>query len=148
MQPSNQSELEAKIDMRLRIMRVLWFALCVSIALYYVLTLFTKTDQQAPNTLLSVALAAAGALFVIISFPVKQRYLTQSVEKQDMNLVQTGYIVALALCEVAALLGLLDHFVTGNRYYYFLFIAAALGDLLHFPRRRHLQEASYKRQIF
>ena len=144
---SNQNELEAKIEIRLRTMRILWIALFISIVLYYGFTLFNK-GNDAPNTLVSFGLAAAGMFLVILSFPIRRRFLTQSVETQSMELVQKGYIVALAVCEAAALLGLLDHFVTGNRYYYLLFIAAAAADSLHFPQRRHLQEASYKREMF
>jgi len=147
MQSQDQNELEAKIDMRLRTMRILWFALFISIVLYYGFTLFNKSTE-APNTLVSFGLAAAGVFLVILSFPIKQKFLAKSVETQSMELVQKGYIVALAVCEAAALLGLLDHFVTGNRYYYLLFIAAAAADSLHFPQRRHLQEASYKREMF
>jgi hypothetical protein len=128
-------------------MRILWFALFTSIVLYYGFTLFNK-GTDAPNTIVSFALAAAGVFLVILSFPIKQNLLAKSVEMQSMELVQKGYIMALAVCEAAALLGVLDHFVTGNRYYYLLFIAAAAADLLHFPQRRHLQEASYKREMF
>src|SRR3977135_550196 len=124
MQSSTQNELEAKIDMRLRTMRILWFALFTSIVLYYGFTLFNK-GTDAPHTIVSCALAAAGVFLVILSFPIKQNVLAKSVEMQSMELVQKGYIIALAVCEAAALLGLLDHFATGNRYYYLLFIAAA-----------------------
>jgi hypothetical protein len=148
MQLTNPNEIEAKIDLRLRTMRTLWLALFASVPLYYVFTLFGKAVQEAPNPRLSLGLAAAGMLSIISSFPIKQKFLAQSVERQEMARVQTGYIAGLAVCEVAAILGLLDHFLTGNRYYYLLFIAAGLGELLHVPRRRHLQEASYKRQLF
>jgi hypothetical protein len=140
--------LEAKIDMQLRTMRILWTGIFLSLVIYYVFTLFNKGAADAQNTLVSFAFAAAGLFLVILSFPIKQKFLTQSVETQSMGLVQKGYIVALAVCEAAALLGLLDHFLTGNRYYYLLFIAAVAADLLHFPQRRHLQEASYKREMF
>ena len=143
MQSSNQNQVEAKVDQRLRTIRTLWFAIFASLAMYYVLTIFTKVEER-PSPHLSLALATAAALLVLASFLIKQRYLSQSVEKQDMALVQVGYVVGLAVCEVAALLGVLDHFLTGNRYYYLLIIAAAMGDLLHFPQRRHLQNAAFK----
>jgi hypothetical protein len=83
-------------------------------------------------------------LIVVVAIVVKQKFLTQSVEKQEINLVQTGLIVGLALCEAAALFGLMDRVVTGNRYYFVLLLIAAIGMLLHFPRREHLLAASYK----
>jgi len=48
-----------------------------------------------------------------VSVPIKKRYLTQSVEQQQ-PLVQQGYVIAWAVTEVAALLGLLDFFITGS----------------------------------
>jgi hypothetical protein len=48
------------------------------------------------------------------------------------------------MCEVSALLGLLEHFIIGNREYYLLFLLAAAGTALHFPRRSHLASASYR----
>jgi hypothetical protein len=75
---------------------------------------------------------------------VKRTLLQRSVEKQDVTLVQKAMIVACAMCEVAALLGLLERFIIGNREYYLLFILAAAGDLFHFPRRSQLEAATYK----
>jgi hypothetical protein len=148
MQTANQNDIEARINTRLRTIRTLWFALCLSVGLYYVFTLIAGEVKAAPNPPLSLGLAVAGGLLVILSFPIRNRFLAQSVERQDIAAVQVAYIIGLAVCEIAALLGMLDHYVTGNRYYYLLFIIAGAGELLHFPRRRHLQEASYKRQLF
>ena len=62
-----------------------------------------------------------------VSVVIKKRFLTQSVEQQQLQLVQQGYVIAWAVTEVAALLGLLDFYLTGNRYYFILFIIAACG---------------------
>jgi hypothetical protein len=85
----------------------------------------------------SIAIVPVG-----VSFLLKQRILEQAVAGQRLDLVQTGYILAWALCEMAALLGLMDHFANGYRYYYVGFIFAAAGLLLHFPRKQHLLDAS------
>ena len=53
-------------------------------------------------------------------------------------------MIACAMCEVSALLGLLEHFVTTNRDYYLLFLLAAAGTAFHFPSRRQLEAASYQ----
>ncbi|HXM34753.1 MAG TPA: hypothetical protein VN920_06180 [Pyrinomonadaceae bacterium] len=148
MQSSNQNDLQAKTDARLRVIRTLWSALFLSIGIYYVLTLFTGHPNVVPNRTVSIALAAAGSFFAIISIPIKQKYLTQSVTEQRVELVQTGYIIAWALTEVAALLGLLDHFIAGNRYYYVLFVIAAGGMLLNSPRRQHVLDACFKSASF
>lgn len=51
------------------------------------------------------------------------------------------------MSEVAALLGLLDFFITSDPYFYALFIIAALGELFHFPRREHFENASFNPPI-
>jgi hypothetical protein len=103
-----------------------------------------RPENAPPNERLFVVLLALALSTIIVSFPVKNRYLTRAAEQQKVELVQPAYAVALALCEVSALLGLVDFFLTGNRYYYILFILAACGQLLHFPRREHLINASFK----
>jgi hypothetical protein len=89
-------------------------------------------------------LTALGTFLVIVSFAVKGKLLERSVEKQDISLVQKGLVIACGMCEVSALLGLLERFVIGNREYYWLFVLAAAGTAFHFPRRRQLEAASYK----
>lgn len=125
-------------------MRTLWIALVLSIGAYYALTLFVEQPEEHPNTALSVTLLALGLLMVPLSFVIKNKILRQAAEQQRAPLVQQGYIVAWAIVEVAALLGLLDFFVTGHRLYFLLFIIAVCGQLLHFPRRQHLLDASFK----
>src|SRR5882672_2742472 len=144
MQRSNQDETQLKISARLRALRTIWFAMLVSVGLYYLLTLFTGNPHEdvRPNRQLFLALAAAGLLLVIVGLLLKQKYLNQAANEQRIELVQTGYVVAWAITEVAALLGLLDFFLTGNRHYFILFIIAACGHLLNFPRRQHLLDAS------
>ena len=129
-------------------MRTLWGAMFFSILLYYVLTFFLGgSENVAPNATLSLMLMGVALLTTLISFPIKNKLLAKAVEQQQVQLVQQAYMVALALTEVAAMLGLLDFFATGNRYYYVLFIIAALGQLLHFPRREHVVNASFKSPI-
>ena len=149
MQPFNQSDLQAKIGLRFRTILILWSALFLSIGLYYVMTLFVHpSEDTGQNRTLSAVLAMAGSVLAIISVLVKHRFLTQSVAQQRLDLVQTGYVMAFALCEVAAMLGLLDHFVTGNHYYYVLFVIAGCGMLFNFPRRQHIQDACFKGPSF
>jgi hypothetical protein len=58
--------------------------------------------------------------------------------------VQKGLVIACAMCEASALLGVLERFVIGNRESYLLFLLAAAGTTFHFPRRSQLESASYK----
>jgi drug/metabolite transporter (DMT)-like permease len=126
-------------------MRTLWAALFSSIGIYYVFTRFADqpTNVQ-PNRTLSLTLVAVGLSMVPISIVIKRKFLNQSVEQQQDGLVQQGYVIAWAVTEVAALLGILDFYMTGNPYYFILFIIAACGQLLHFPRRQHVLDACFK----
>ena len=96
---------------------------------------------------ISAGRSAERALNDTMALVIKNKLFTRAVEQRQPQLVQQGYIVAWAVSEVAALLGLLDFYVTGNRYYYVLFIIAACTQLLHFPRREHVMNASFKSSI-
>lgn len=141
--------MENTLDKRYQTLLILWFALLMSIAMYFLFSLFVApvNSNQAgtpSRSLLIVALTALGTFLVVVSFPVKHRLLERAVEKQDTALVQKALVIACAMCEVSALLGLLEHLVIGNREYYLLFVMAAGGTALHFPRRSQLEAASYK----
>ncbi len=140
MQPGS----EVTLDTRYRTMVTLWFGLFFSIVVFFLFALLTSPAEATENSTVSLVLAIIGTLAVIASYLVKQRFLSQAVEKQNVAMVQTGMIVAAALTEIAAMLGLLDHFTTGNRWYYLLMIVAVIGALLNFPKRDHLLAASYK----
>jgi hypothetical protein len=141
--------MELNLDKRYQTLVVLWFALLMSIGMYFLFSLFvapgTSNESGNPRSLLlTVTLTALGTFLVILSFAVKQKLLERSVEKQDVSLVQKALVIACAMCEVSALLGLLEHFIVGSREYYLLFLVAAAGTAFHFPRRSHLEAASYK----
>jgi predicted MFS family arabinose efflux permease len=143
-------QMQADLDKRYQTLVVLWFALLMSVAMYFIFSLIGPAiNEQAgskPNSILVITLMAVGFLLVIISFGVKSKLLRLSVEKQDTTLVQKSLVIACALCEVSALLGLMERFLIGYRYYYFLFLFAGVGIALHFPRRTQLQNASFRNQ--
>ena len=142
--------MEIDLNKRYQTLVVLWFALLMSIGFYFLVSVFvTPAGGQAgnsPSSLLIVALTALGTLFVAVSFAVRKKFLERSVETQDVSLVQKGLVIACAMCEVGALIALLEHFVIGNRESYLLFLVAALGTAFHFPRRSQLEAATYKQQ--
>lgn len=145
MQPTNS---QTNVELRLRTMRTLWIAMLLTIGGYYVLTIFmNRSENVTPNPVLSLVLLCVGLVITLISFPIKNRLVSKAVEKQQVGLVQQGYIVGWALTEVAGLLGLFDFFVTGHRHYYVLLIIAALGTLLQYPRREAVENAAFKRAI-
>ena len=147
-QSTNPTNPQENFELRLRTLRILWFALFMSIVLYFGLTLFVgPREETESNQMVSLILIVMGLSTTLVSFVLKSKLLTRAVEQQQVPLVQQAYFVALALCEAAALFGLLDFFLTGHRHYYILFIIAALGQLLHFPRREHVVNAFSKTPI-
>jgi NADH:ubiquinone oxidoreductase subunit 2 (subunit N) len=141
--------LDNDLDKRYQTLVVLWFALLLSVGMYFLfLTFAAPTIQTEPanrSSLLIVVLTALGVFLVIASFAVKQKLLKRSVENQDVGLVQKALVIACAMCEVSALLGFVERLVIGNREYYWLFLFAAGGIALHFPRRSQLESAKYKK---
>ena len=141
--------MEVDFNKRYQTLLVLWFALLMSVAMYFVFSLvvpLTNDPGNPPNPALVITLMVLGFLLVLLSFVVKSKLLERSVEKQDPAFVQKALVVACALCEASALLGLMERFVVGYRYYYFLFLFSAAGIALHFPRRNQLQNAGYRNQ--
>ena len=139
----NPRELEAKVDARYQVFLILWFALLVSVGLFFVLAL-VAAGKGAPNPVMSYTLLAVGFSIVIVSFVLKQQLARKAIDKGDVAALQSAHIIALALSESAGLLGVLDRFATGSQTSWFLFALAALGILLHFPKKDQIRAVSYK----
>ena len=142
--------MESNLDKRYQTLVVLWFALLMSVGMYFLFAAFLMPPANVdpaspPSRLLSIGLAALAAFLVVASFAVKRKFLERSVEQQDVALVHKGVVIACAMCEVSALIGMLERLVIGNREYYVLFLIAAAGMAFHFPRRSQLEAASYKK---
>jgi heme/copper-type cytochrome/quinol oxidase subunit 1 len=142
----NESIQPDKLDTTHRVLVILWFALVSSVGIYFVISRLVPTpaSDDSQVSMLSLVLAAMGLSLTILSFAIKQRFFTQAEQKQRPALVRAGLIIALALCETAALFGFVDLLVTGNRYYFVMFVIALIGMLFHFPRRNQLALASYR----
>jgi hypothetical protein len=146
-QAGNQNNPQT-IEARILTMRVLWFAMLMSVAVYFVFTLFTtRKESLEPNPIISLTLLCVAVLMVLVSFVIKSKLLSNAVDQHNTVMVQQAYIVTWAITEAAALLGLLDFFLTTDRYYYVLLIIAALGLLIHFPRREHVVNAGFKSTV-
>ena len=134
------------IDARYRTLLILWLAICISVLMFLALTRLAPVGA-AENPMLTLALNSIGLLPVGLSFLLKQKALAKSVATQRLDLVQSAYVLSFALCESSALLGLLDHFMTGSSYYYFAFVIAGIGLLFHFPQKQNLVNASSYKQL-
>lgn len=135
---------QINIEQRMRTVRTLWLALLVSVGLYYGVTMFAgRPETVEPNSTMSLTLLVVGLSTALISFLVKNKLITRAIERRQAQQVQQAHVIAWAMSEVAALLGLLDFFATSDPYFYVLFIIAALAQLLHFPRREPFENAAF-----
>ena len=147
-QSPNQGKPQTSIELRIRTMRMLWTGMFLSIVVYYVFLQFVgRSENLVPKPTLSLTLMGVAVVTTLLSFLIKSKLLTKAVDQQEVLMVQQGYVVAWAIAEVAALLGMLDFFATSDRYYYFFFIIAACGMLLHFPRREPVVNAAFKKTM-
>src|SRR5687767_6174176 len=122
------------VELLIRKMRVVWLASLGSFAGLFGLTLFTARSEDAePNNTLFLVFIAVALTTTLVSFGVKNRFFAKAEAQRQVQFVQQGFIFATAITEVAALLGVVDYFTTGDRYYYLLFLIAACGQLLHYP---------------
>lgn len=134
---------------------IVWAALLFSQVLFVLVVFFTKPDLfrfdfsqglLEPSAPMVLGFAFVALTCIAISFGFKRRLYERAVEEQNPSQVQSGLIIALALCEASSLFGLVLAF-TYEYPYFFLWIALGiLGMLLHFPRQNDLLAAGYKRQ--
>jgi hypothetical protein len=141
--------MEVDIGKRQQTLLVLWLAMLMNMGVLFAVAFIaapevSKETAGSPNTVITSVLGALCAFIVVISFAVKSKFLQRSVVKQDVTIVQKGFIIAWAMCEVSALIGLVERFVIGNNDYYILFLLAVIGIALHFPRAENLKSASFK----
>ncbi|MCA1629333.1 MAG: hypothetical protein LC785_12445 [Acidobacteria bacterium] len=128
---------------RFRGLTIIWGAQFFSLLMFYGLTRLAPVGERAGgDRTLPLALAAIALTAFAASFFVKSMLVARAVATRRPEAVTSGYIVAFALCEACALMGLVAHFTTGAREAIYFFAAAALGFLLHFPRRRHFEESA------
>ena len=147
----------ANAETRLRTMRILWAVFLVTVGLYAVVAYFARPlnesavgGGESPGTgtaaggfsVLILVLFALGLSMVVASFLVEQGYAKKAVREQSPAVLQSGFILAVVLCETAALVGLVGLFADGNPAAYLLFVVSAAGIVLHFPRREDVEAAS------
>jgi hypothetical protein len=147
------------IDARLRVMRIIWAAFLGAVCLYAVVgyvvnppTLswrswgFGGEGGSLGLSLAAAGLYAAGLLASVLFAPLLWRsFLRRAEAEQKPALVQTGFIVALAVCEAGALLGLTILFLTRSWNAFLLMGTSAMMIALLRPRREQLAAAAYRK---
>ncbi|HMF57274.1 MAG TPA: hypothetical protein VK619_13105 [Pyrinomonadaceae bacterium] len=141
----NESSTQAAVAARHRTLIVLWGAQLASIGLFALLTILIRNGAantgNRGNAALTLTFTALGAFVVIVSLLMKQKLVARAIEERSLQKLQTAYVVAFAMCEVGALFGLVDFFITGNPYYYLLFVLGVAGLIINFPKRNDILAA-------
>lgn len=133
---------------------IIWFALLMSQIMFLVVIFMTKPevfklDFSKPllgeNAVLVIAFAVLALVNFGLSFVMKKRSYEQAATEQKIAFVQTGLIIACALCEAISLLGMVLVFAFSYQFFFLWFALGIFGILLHFPRRDSVIAASYKK---
>lgn len=132
---------------------VIWAALLMSHVIFLVVAFVVKGelfefrfDQPitGENGVITLALAIAALTAVAASFVIKRRFYERAVAEQKVELIVTGLINAIALCEASSLIGMVLAFAFDYQYFLAFFALGILGTLLHFPRQDDILAAGYK----
>lgn len=146
------------IDARLQVLRIIWAAILGSVFLYaavgYVLNPptaswrslgFAGEGGSASLALVTAGLYVVGLLAaVLFSQLLLRSFLRRAEAEQNPALVQTGLILALAVCEAGALIGLVILFLAGSWNAFLLMAISAMMIAILRPRREQFAAASYK----
>lgn len=122
------------LDGRRRFQLILWLAMVLAGAGYFVVIILIPAVDPLPNPVLDTALLAIATGSVAVSFPVKNR-LRGPQEIRNPIRERQAQIVALLLCEAAAIYGAVMHFVTGSARAQLVIAIGIGGLLLHYPKR-------------
>jgi hypothetical protein len=139
--------MEPTLKQQHRTLIILWFALIMSVVMYFVFLIMVRPQNSVepqPNSPVIIGLTAIAFMLVIAGFLIKRKYLERAVDQQDLVKVRTGHIIGWALCEVPALLAIVQRMVFGFRGYYWLLLLSGLSIGIQFPRFEQLQAASFK----
>ena len=150
------------IEAQYKTLLILWTALLISQLMFIVLVFFTRpklfqfdlrqsilgegTGDSGSTPAMIVGFGVAAVTAVLFSFAFRRRLNERAVAAQDTSLVQTGLIIALALCEASSLFGLALAFAFDYQYFFLWFAFGILGMILHFPKRDELHAASQNRE--
>jgi hypothetical protein len=105
--------------------RIVWAAMASSVLMLFVMTRSALPPGNADGSVLNLALTLVALADLGLSFVIPKMVKLPP---------QPAMLVALALCESAALFGLVLHVTTGWPNAWMLFALGGFGMLLHFPR--------------
>lgn len=148
------SEQKSNVEAQYKTMVIIWAALLMSQVMFVLMLFLTKPnlfkfDFSKPMAGVSGAMvigfAVAALTAVGFSFAFRKRLNERAVAAQDTGQVQSGLIIALALCEASSLFGLALAFAFDYQYFFLWIGLGVVGMILHFPKRDELHAASFRK---
>ncbi len=137
-------------------MAMVWFALFSSQLMFAIVSFAVKPEllkfdlaasPLGAEPMMVVVFAVLGLFLIAASFVMNANFSRKAVDAQSPGLIQTGMIVACAMCEAASVFGLVLAF-SHSYQYFFLWIAAAMaGMAFHFPSRTKIINASMGKRL-
>lgn len=140
---------------RYKTLVILWAALLTSQFVLLLVVFVTKGEVfrcdfsqsiYGPSAAMILGFAVAAVTCFLFSFAFKKRFFQRAEEEQNPDLVQTGFIIACALCEASTLFGLALAFAFTYQYFFAWFALGIIGILLHFPRKSDLLLSGYRQK--
>lgn len=148
-------------DQIYRTNRIVWAAMLFSQMMFLVLVFFARprlfsfsasgtgeagglsSNFVTAGSPILIFLAVIALITFTLSFVLKTRMLKLAIDNKQIELAQSAQIVAYALCEVTTLFGLIAAFAFNSGLFFAWFALGIFGLLLHFPRRRNFEAASF-----
>jgi F0F1-type ATP synthase membrane subunit c/vacuolar-type H+-ATPase subunit K len=152
MQPIYTNPKVPTVEQVYRTSTVIWAAMLISQLLLVAVLYFAKPELFNLRSAASFPTAINPAVFILaflglatfaVSFVLKSRFLKLANENRVVGLVQTGHILAYALCEATSLFGLVAVFAFNFPLFFVWFVIGIAGVLLHFPNRDSFQAAAF-----
>jgi hypothetical protein len=132
------------VEAQYRSLIILWTVLFMSALGFLLLSLLSHSSDAEENPVITIVLIGFSLSNASLSFRFKRIFLRKSVESRDLQFVIRAYILALVLCGTSTCFGVLIHFITGSVFYYVAFGIGIVGMVLHFPKKQHLFDASFR----
>lgn len=152
MQPIYTNPKVPTLEQAYRANIIIWAAILMSQIMFVVLLYFAKPELFRLDLVTNPAAAINPVIYILaflglttfaLSFVLKARFLKLAIENRAVGLLQTGQILAYALCEATSLFGLVTAFAFNFSLFFVWLIVGVIGVLLHFPRRDSFQAAAF-----
>ncbi len=114
---------------------ILWLAMVASILIYVAVANLIQPTNSQQNPELFTGLLILACMLVAGSIPMRRAMFSGENGRQTPQEKRQGYIVALVMCQAAAVFGIIARFAFDSPKYYLFFVVGLFGQLLHYPRQ-------------